>query len=687
MWQVVRRELARLEWDAAPPVTQDLLSEWAQAVASLVAIRQMLGPVTASDPLAMLATATTGATRTYPAAPIVGPSLHDLRAALADVAQGLELASGADRERHNATLNQVAYEVAHRVRVRTADDRVQAWLLAGETALDSAIHAPADRSTTSVGLAAWQDALAAVQPVHDAPIVRRSVALGHLAILRSTHALVGKATQSEALPQLYSESLLSSIRALARSHQTTLSRIDSRHLGHTRVDQAVMLRLGGAVRQLTGRFDATEASHVRLDALLRSSVGEAVLVANLTDQTSAKLVAGTISRLALEYLANPSMLRRPESRPILPTAAPVDRTSAPIREPDTSRGPGEPSIAPGTVLAGAAVEMMCFARDLGVAAGAGDVTNPPAILRGIDPSRWPELVVEGRQAVADLLASVIPMVYAQTRHIIHAADVQGEMFVELMDAAYRFDPQRIGPERWPTYAWMSLDHIRRHGVDQAGVARNYSRLPRATLVPLGDTELASREPGPGAAIEERQRAEAIKQAVERLPRSLQGPLLESMRGSPARVVADDLGVSESTARRRIHEARDSLRDGLACHVDEVAERPCETVIDPVLERSHKLFEQTFAPSLGTEPAGARTDEQPVPGGVRPAPHARLQASPGGMPSPRVAGVDLRRAAGPCLADQSLRFMSPPMSGPQRSPVGGVPFAALERLCASAVWTG
>lgn len=170
-----------------------------------------------------------------------------------------------------------------------------------------------------------------------------------------------------------------------------------------------------------------------------------------------------------------------------------------------------------------------------------------------------------------------------------------------MGAAYRFDPQRIGPERWLTYAWMSLEHIRRHGVDQVGVARNYSRLPRTTLVPLGDTELASREPGPGAAIEERQRAEAIKQAVERLPRSLQGPLLESMRGSPARVVADDLGVSESTARRRIQEARDLLRDELASHVDEVAERPCETVIDPVLERSHKLFEQTFAPSLGTEP--------------------------------------------------------------------------------------
>src|SRR5664280_2275354 len=127
-------------------------------------------------------------------------------------------------------------------------------------------------------------------------------------------------------------------------------------------------------------------------------------------------------------------------------------------------------------------------------------------------------------------------------------------------------PCGLAPERWPTYAWMSLEHIRQHGVDQAGVVRNHSRLPRAMMVPLGDTEPASREPGPGVAIEERQRAAAIRQALERLPHSLQGPLLESMHGAPGRVIADDLGVSESTARRRIQEARVAVRDELARHV-------------------------------------------------------------------------------------------------------------------------
>src|SRR5665647_3306499 len=115
--------------------------------------------------------------------------------------------------------------------------------------------APVARSTMGIGLTAWQDALAAVQPVQSAPIVRRSVALGHLAILRNAHALVWQAGQSGALPRPFSDALLGDIHQLARAHQTALSQIDSRGLGSTRVDQAVMLKLGSAVRQLTGPSD------------------------------------------------------------------------------------------------------------------------------------------------------------------------------------------------------------------------------------------------------------------------------------------------------------------------------------------------------------------------------------------------------------------------------------------------
>ncbi len=82
MWQTVRGELARLEWDATPPLTQDLVTEWHQTVPSLLVIRRVLGPVSAQDPLALLATATTGAARTSDAEPTVAPSLHDVSAAL-----------------------------------------------------------------------------------------------------------------------------------------------------------------------------------------------------------------------------------------------------------------------------------------------------------------------------------------------------------------------------------------------------------------------------------------------------------------------------------------------------------------------------------------------------------------------------------------------------------------------------
>jgi DNA-directed RNA polymerase specialized sigma24 family protein len=151
---------------------------------------------------------------------------------------------------------------------------------------------------------------------------------------------------------------------------------------------------------------------------------------------------------------------------------------------------------------------------------------------------------------------------------------------------------------------MTLEHTRRRGVDHSGVIR--SRTPGATTVALGGTEPVSREPAPGAGIEERQSIEAIKQALGRLPHSLQVPLLESMRGRPAHVIAEDVGVSESTARRRIQEARDSVRDELGRYVDDRAGVSYDMSTDPVLERSQRSLELSFAPSLDRQ-AGRALD--------------------------------------------------------------------------------
>ncbi|MHA6512982.1 sigma-70 family RNA polymerase sigma factor [Tessaracoccus sp. Z1128] len=603
MWQDVRRGVNRLAWEVEPHLTLDLMADWTSTMSSLVAVRRTLGPISTADPIALLATATTGAARTPGLKPVLAPSLHEVATALDTLAHDMPGHTDADRRREIATLNHVAYELAHWVRVRTPDDRADAWLQAGETALDGAIHTPTARSATGVGLAAWQEALADVQPVHDAPIVRRSVALGHLAILRATHTSVDEAKAAGTLPAPYADALLASIRDLARAHQTTLSQIDGRLLGVTRVDQAVMLQIGTAVRQLTGRPEPAEPSHVRLDVLLRSGLGLAVLVANLVGEPAANAAAARISRLSLEYLTNPRMLRDvdPSDAPTPP--APVEPQAAAPLEPRASAGiaPMEPTITPGTVLDGRTILALCQARDLGVAAATGDPANPPAILRGVDSWHWPQLVVEGRQAVTDLVGSVIPMVYAQTRRTPNAADTRGQMFVELMGAAYRFDPQRTGPEGWASYAWMTLKHARLRGVDDAGVVRKRTTGLRPITVTLGERDPASSTPDPGMVAEERQSVAALARAVEQLPASLREPLLASMKGNPMRAIADDLGYSESTAHRRIKEAREHIRDALASRVDDCGWVPFDAGTDPVLERSQRLFEGTFRPALGPSP--------------------------------------------------------------------------------------
>ena len=595
MWQAVRRELARLEWDVEPPLTLDLMADWTQTVSSLVTIRRALGPISTADPLVLLATATTGAVRTADVKPILAPSLGAVNAALADFGQDMAARTDFDRQRDAATLNHVAYELVHWVRVRTPDEKAKAWLLAGETALDGAIHAPTSRSAVGVGLAAWQNALAAVQPVQNAPIVRRSVALGHLAILRDTHALVDEAAKAGALPRPYADALLGNIRDLARAHQSTLSQIDGRRLGAARVDQAVMLQVGTAVRRITRRPDLAEPSYVRLDVLLRSGLGQAVLVANLTGGPSAHPAAARISQLSLEYLTNPRMLRKVD----LPAPpAPVEFQAVAGRVPRASgrNAPMEPTISPGTVLDGLSILALCRVRDLGAAAATGDPANPPEILRGVDPSRWPQLVAEGRQAVTDMVASVLPMVYAQTRRTPNAADTRGQMFVELMGAAYRFDPQRTGPAGWASYAWMTIKHTRWRGVDDAGVVRKRTSAPRPATVTLDGRDPASRAPDPGEVVEGRHAVAAITQALRELPESLRGPLLESMQGHPLREIAEHLGYSESTAHRRIEEARERMRDDLASHADDRPWVPFDGGTDPVLECAQRLSEQGLPPS-------------------------------------------------------------------------------------------
>lgn len=598
MWDAVRRELTRFHWDTAPPLTLDLMSDWMRTVHSLTVLRRALGMVPPDDPIALLATATVGAARVPDVSPVLAPSLQGVDAALAEAARRVSAGSHVvDRQGEQATLNQVAYELVHWVRVHTPDQRAKAWLQAGETALDSAIHAPAVRSTIGVGLAAWQEALAAVQPLHETAIVRRSVALGHLMLLREAQAMVSEARDRGMLPESYADAVLDNLRGLAGAHHATLRQIDGRQLGISRVDQAVMLKVGVAVRQMTTR-DRAETPDARLAGLLRSDFGQAVLVGHLVQQPSARTATEALGRLALEYVADPTILRpsRPPDADVRGT--PTPRTPATIQE-AAAPSPTQPSIRPGTVLHGDTVQTYCHARDLGAAAATADPASPPQLLRGIDPSHWPQLVVEGRQAVTDLVASVIPMAYAQTRGLTNAADLRGQMFVELMGAAYRFDPRIIGPERWPMYAWMTVRHTLWRGVDDSGVVRKRIRGLRPTAVSMDQWDPPSTSPGPSDIFEQRDSIFVLARAVEALPTALRGPLEESMRGTATKAIAGDAGYSESTARRRLREARDLVEAELAG--GEGNHRGHEFVPDPVLDRAQRLFEESFGPVSAPEP--------------------------------------------------------------------------------------
>ena len=148
---------------------------------------------------------------------------------------------------------------------------------------------------------------------------------------------------------------------------------------------------------------------------------------------------------------------------------------------------------------------------------------------------------------------------------------------------------------------MTLKHARLRGVDDAGVVRKRTTGPRPTTAALGERDLANPAPSPGEVVEDRHAVAAITQALGQLPPSLRDPLVASMQGHPLRVIAEDLGYSESTAHRRIKEARAHIRDDLASHADYLPWVPFDMGTDPGLERAQRLFEQALPQSPGVEP--------------------------------------------------------------------------------------
>lgn len=578
MWDHVQHELAALEWGAGPDTTRPgLLADWSATVTALLAARRAVGPLhDPADPFAVLATLTRGTQNTAGGEPLPAPTLAPLRAALGDIATAVDRTPVTDRADQLATLTQVAYRLTHWTRTRVPRDYpTHPWLLTAETVLDGAVHAPALHTPLARSLAGWRTALAEVAGRPE-PLFRRGATLGHLRLLKSTHTSLDHALRLGVLPEGFGRSVVDAVRHLAHTHQATLNSLAAPPPARpSTADQLLMLRLGRSIQDLTSPHTTDELPG-RLDALLRTSFGHAPLVAALAGQPAARQAADRLHRLTLEYLNHPQLLTPPGPRRPTPTRTPPPPPPAPSRSVELVLV--QATIAKGTVLAPETVVALCRARDLGVAAATADPTQPPEILRGTDPATWPALAHAGRQAVADLVASVTPMVYAHARHGRHLDDLRGELFVTLVQAAHRFDPTRSRGAAWPTYAWRTLQYQHWAGVDAAGVPRTRT-TPHTT--PLGDRELASRTPGPEDTLIASPRSHAaLTEAIAALPHHLRGPLEASMNGLSSRTIAGDLRISESTAHRRLTTARNLLRDQLGNPDGSPHRRLFETVTPP-----------------------------------------------------------------------------------------------------------
>ena len=551
MWGDVRRALNDLDWDDTTP-TGDLLQEWTGTVSALMTVRQALQPpLSSTDPFTDLAIATRGANRAaLDGPPIPSPELSGVRAALAGVLDGH------DEAQHLHLLTHAAYRLAHWTRVRAGEHPVAAWLEAAEYALDAALHAPAVPSATTAALGRWRDALADVQ--RDPDPHRRGVVRAHNAMLVAAHHDVGAALASGLLPPDYAGDLQAGIRRLSKAYQGMESRLQHAPVDVSPASQALMRRLAAARSQVVAR-PSGETLTGRVDALLRSDLAHAGIAAALAGAPEARRAAEHLQSLTLAYLNHPAVLTargRPQAQQgaVLP---PDNQGHALPGQQAATRSPAH-TIRPGTVLDHADVIELCRRRDLGQAASVADPANPPSALQGIDPATWPRLVDAGRQSVADLVASVIPMAQSMVRGSYQADDRRGDLFLALMRAAHAYQPTGAS---WPHYVWNTLEHQTWLGVDSAGITQRRGTSGPALSYLAGD-DPSSPAPGPEDVAVARINLDAIQASVDALPPYLREPLQRRMDGDTLRTIATALQISTATAGRRVEAARQRVRDDL-----------------------------------------------------------------------------------------------------------------------------
>ncbi len=163
-----------------------------------------------------------------------------------------------------------------------------------------------------------------------------------------------------------------------------------------------------------------------------------------------------------------------------------------------------------------------------------------------------------REAFGELVrakrAQVVRTAFQITGDVEDAKDVAQAVFLRLWRVLRRYDPGR----RFDTWLYRitvnaAIDHLRERG-------------PKGMLQPLpADPDLLARTDGtdPGRSLD----LEALERAFLRLAAALAPKqravfVLREIEGRDTAEVAEVLGVTESTVRNHLHQARRILREGL-----------------------------------------------------------------------------------------------------------------------------
>lgn len=136
-----------------------------------------------------------------------------------------------------------------------------------------------------------------------------------------------------------------------------------------------------------------------------------------------------------------------------------------------------------------------------------------------------------------------------------AADLLQETFVRVYQKRVSYDPSRS----FSTWIYTIATNL----------VRNHARWQKRHPVTLLDHEALSQtsqpadEPNPAQSLEARERAAAVRSAIQELPEELREPLvLSTYEHLPHVQIATILGLSEKAVEMRLYRARQALRETL-----------------------------------------------------------------------------------------------------------------------------